>query len=83
MAPHGKELTREQKEIIVQLSNTQGKLSCMKSEFHANSTHEKETENKHTNIARRKHTIFMQILHDFMLFLCDYHVKLFLHDFRA
>ena len=38
-------------------------------EFHANSTHEKETKNKHTNIARRKHTIFMRILHD----LCDFY----------
>ena len=52
-------------------------------EFHANSTHEKETKNKHTNNARRKHTIFMRILHDFMRFLYDNHVKLFLHGFRA
>ena len=38
---------------------------------------------KHNNIARRKHTIFMGILHDSMRFLYDYHVKLILHDFRA
>ena len=67
---------------------TQGKLTRMNShEIRVNimeiSTHEKETKNKHTNIARRKHTIFMRILHDFMRFLYDLHVKLISHDFLA
>ena len=52
-------------------------------EFHANSTHEKETKNKHTNIARRKRTIYMRYTYECMRIPCDYHAKSFAHDIYA
>ena len=59
--------------------STQGKLTRINShEIHANFMRilRMKKRRKQTNNARRKHTIFMRILHDFMRFLCDFHLKI-------